>query len=460
MEQESKTSSRSALYALFAIVVLGAAMGNLSQTAVNTMLNDIMSDFNMVVELGQWLTTGYMLMLGITIPVVSYLTRRFCIRTQVSSAFVILIAGSLCALFAPNFWLLFIGRILQAIATGLVLPLLMTLAMTRFPQGQQATAMGIAGIAMGFAPNIGPTIGGAMSVTWGWRSFFILMLAVAAVLIICAFIAIKPEEPDDRSAHLDVISVIESTIGFGGLLLGFSNASSYEFTHPYIWIPLVIGIVFLVLFILRQRRVDKPLISMDIFKSSSFRAGFIGQILLYASFMGITLIIPLYIENLCGGTALDAGFVLLPAAILALFINPLSGFLADRLGTRPVSIVAGICLAVGATLMAFMDATTPLLVVIIFQSIRSIGVSGLINPLTTWSLAELPETLVADGSSFATATRQATAALSTSIMVLILTAVSSMGIGLANPALAYQLSFGFSAVCGIAALVVVAIKVR
>ncbi len=452
--------SRGAVYALFAIVVLASASGNLSQTAVNAMLGDIMAEFAVSVDVGQWLTTGYMLVLGVTVPAATFLSRRFSVRQHVFLALFFFLAGSLAALVAPNFGVLLAGRVCQAVSTGMLMPLMQTIAMTSFPPGRQATAMGIAGVAMGFAPNIGPTIGGAMSFAWGWRSFFVLLAVMTAVLGIAAALAIKPGAARNEHARLDVISLALSTLGFGGVLLAFSDASSFSVDSPFIWAPLALGALFLVLFVRRQNRVAQPLISMRIFSSGQYTAGFVAQNLLNASFMGVTLVVPLYVQNLCGGTALDAGVVLLPGTVCALVLNPLAGVLADRIGVRPVAVVSGVFLAAGAVLMAFLDADTPLWAVTLCQAVRAVGMSGLVGPLTSWSLAKLPRPLVADGSSFCIAARQACASFGTSAMVFAIAVVGAMAAGVADPALAYQAAFGFSAVMAVATLAFILFKVR
>ena len=447
-------------YALFTIVVLGAAAGSLSQTAVSAMLGDIMSEYGMEVDLGQWLTTSYMLVLGVTVPVVTFLTRRLSVRRHILLAMGVFLAGALVDFLAPNFALMLAGRVLQAASAGMLLPLMQTIAMTRFPKNHQATAMGVGGIALGFAPNIGPTVGGAMSYAWGWRSFFVLLIVWAAALIVATIAVVRPAEPADPGARLDVFSLALSTLGFGGVLLGFSNASSSALTSPFIWVPLAVGALFLTWFVVRQRRVDRPLISMDIFRSRRYVHGFVVQNLLYASFMGVTLVIPLYVEGLCGGTSMQAGMVLLPGTAMALIFNPLAGVLADRVGIRPVAVGGGAFLATGAVLMSFIDAETPLYLVMAFQGVRAVGTSSLIGPLTTWSLPELRGPTVADGSAFATAVRQACASFGTSAMVFIITLVGATALGAANPALAYQAAFGFSAVCAIALFVLSVVWVR
>lgn len=457
--RELVKGERGRVYALFAIVMLASAFGNLSQTAVNAMMPEIMGEFSLDVSLGQWLTTSYMLVLGIAVPAATFLGKRFTTRQHVFIALAFFLVGALADCLASNFAVLLAGRICQAVSTGLLLPLMQTIAMTRFPEGRRATAMGIAGIAMGFAPNIGPTVGGALSFSFGWRSFFVLLLVGVAVLGVATALLVRGGE-GNRSERFDTLSFMLSALCFGGLLLGFSEASSFALTSPFVWGPLAAGAVFLVLFVRRQKRVDDPLISMDIFSSRQYRAGFIAQNLLNASFMGVTLIVPLYVEGLCGGTALEAGVVLLPGTVAALVLNPLAGVLTDKVGVRPVALVSGAFLATGAVLMSFLDADTPLYVTTLCQAVRAVGVSGLVGPLTSWSLAQLPRPIVADGSSFCISARQACASLGTSVMVFLIAVAGASAAGLANPALAYQLAFGFSAVMAVATLGFIVAKVR
>lgn len=489
--------------ALFAIVTLCSAMGNLSQTSVNAMLGAVDVDFGIDAAVGQWLTTSYMLVLGITVPAVTFISKRFSVRQHVLGGVAVFLAGALCCAVAPCFPVMLVGRILQAIAAGMFMPLMQNIAMMRFPTHSRATAMGVAGIALGFAPNIGPTIGGSMVDAFGWRSFFWLLAGVLLVLGIAAFIVVKHEGGRDKTARLEAVSLLLSTLGFGGLLLGFSNASSFGLLNAFVWAPAAVGAVCLVLFVRRQLRLDRvvcggeqaqaqaqqpqrvqtaeaagrmqaraqaqaqlpaktcaPLISMRIFKNRQFTIGFIGQCLLNASFMGITLIIPLYVEELCGGTALQAGLVLLPATVAALIFNPLGGILTDRIGVRPVVLVAGACLSIGAASMVFIDQSTPLWMVMLFQGIRACGVSFMIGPVTSWSLSDLPRPLVADGSSFSIVVRQACASLGTSVMVCAITLVGASSAGCAWPALAYHVAFGISAALSVLTFAYCVLRVR
>lgn len=440
-------------YIMFAIVTLACAFGSLAQTVTNSMLGGVQASFGTDESTGQWLTTVYMLVIGITVPLVTHLSRRMSVRALILVSVAFTMAGSIVAALAPTFLVLVLGRVLQAVGTGITLPILQTIAMTRFPPGQNATAMGIAGIAMGFAPNIGPLIGGVLVGTLGWRSFFWMMLAAAAALAAATLLLVSRHEHKPQDAHLDFASFMLSTLGFGGLLLGFSNAANMPVAEAAVWLPAAVGVVCLAWFVARQRRIDHPLISMDIFAARTYVASFVAQNCLFASFMGITLIVPLFVINVLQLTPVDAGLVFLPVTILAIVFNPLAGILSDKVGARPVIVGASVALFAGAFAMAFIDEATPLWLVTIWQVVRGIGVSSLIGPLNSWGMSGLAPRNMIDASAFFTTSRQASASLGTALMMLILAVCgSTVAVG-ADAALGFHLAFGLSAAFSFAVLV-------
>ncbi len=435
---------------LVTLIILGSSFGNLSQTASNAMFTGIAADFGLEVGLGQWVTTLYMLVLGITVLLVAFLMRRFPLKSIVLAAFAFLLAGALIDSIAWDFASLLLGRVLQAIAAGITMPMMMSVIMTSFPREVQATAMGISGIAMGFAPNVGPTIGGFMAEFAGWRSFFVLLSVATVVLILCALFFIEKSNKPERKTHLDMVSFLLSAAGFCSMLLGFSNASSFEIGNPFVWAPVVLGCVFVFLFVRRQKKITQPLISMNIFASKRYVISFIATIFLNASFMGITLILPLFIENVWGGNAFEGGLSLVLGCVTALLFNPLAGFLTDKIGVKPVVIVGSLFLFAGAVSMVFINGSTPFWLIMALQGIRQMGVSSLIGPLTSWGLACLPFAIMTDGSSFNTAARQVSASLGTALMVFAITLAPVLG----SVELAYALSFGISAFFALATAIV------
>lgn len=454
-----RPQGKGVLYGTFAIIVLVLALSNMSQTACNSMLVVLGDDLGISEDTGQWLTTAYMLVIGITVPAVAFLSKRYSNRTLLLWACVLFLCGCALDAFARGFAALLCGRILQALCAGITMPLVQGYASLRFPAHLRATGMGVAGIALGFAPNVGPVLGGLFASYGSWRVFF-AATAVLSLLLVVATLLVAPREQVDGALALDVPSLALSTLGFGGMLLGISNASSTGLSSPLLWVPLVVGAVFVALFFWRQRRAESPLINLGIFKSRRFAGILAVQSCMMASYLGITLILPLYVQNLWGGTAMDAGMMYVPATVLALVLNPLAGVLADKLGARPVTLAGGALLAVGALGMAPMDAQTPMLWCLVFQTLRCAGISCLMGPTNAYALAELgPITM--DGSSFLALLRQACAALGTAVMVLLIAQLGVLAAaGAVAPALPYQAAFGFSAVFAVAAFALIAVFVR
>ena len=274
-------SERMGVYALFAIVVLASASGNHLADCGQRHAGRHHAAVRPDGGLGTMADYQYMLVLGITVPVATFLSRRFSVRQHVFIALAFFLVGALADLFAPNFGVLLAGRVFQAISTGMLMPLMQTIAMTRFPRGRQATAMGVAGIAMGFAPNIGPTIGGAMSFSLGWRSFFVLLVVIMWRLPLRR----RRHQTlggsrQERAPRRGVARAVDARVRRAAA--GVLEREQLLVRKPFIWAPLVLGALFLVLFVRRQKRVDDPLISMDIFSSRQYRAGFIAQNLLNA----------------------------------------------------------------------------------------------------------------------------------------------------------------------------------
>ena len=460
-ENEAIDEPRWRVYVLFALFTIGSALGNLSQTGLNAMLPTVMAEFGVEVDVGQWLTTGYMLMLGVAVPLATFLMQRLNDRAYVLLCYGLFAAGAIADWVATGFVVMLAGRVLQAIAVGLFIPKNQTISMTKFPPGRQATAMGIAGIALGFAPSVGPTVGGAMDYAYGWRSFFVLIAVLSLVLLALALPLVKGGEATNESAQLESVSLVFSTFGFGGVLLGLSQASSYGLKSPWVWAPVIVGIVFTVLFFLRQRRVANPLMDLHIFESSQFNWGLIASMFLFACFMGVALVIPLYVQDTLGGTSLEAGLVTFPTVFTAVLVNPLSGILADKTSPRLSALLFGTFLTVGSVACVFVGDHTPLWLLSIWQTIRAIGVSGLIGPLLTYALAGLKGPLVPHGSSAAVILRQMAATFGTAIMVFCIAALlplsASGAVGSAAP---YQVAFGFSAVMSLLSMAVIVLRVK
>ncbi len=454
---QAATATRKGTVALFAILVLTAATGNLSQTALNTMLSNVVIDFGIGVDLGQWLTTIYMLSLGISVPLTGFLWKKISSRTYTILVLCLLLTGSIIDFITPWFWLMIVGRVMQATSAGFSMAVMQNVAMTGFASNKTATAMGIAGIAMGFAPNIGPTIGSIFVETIGWRWFFIVLAIVPVALMVATFAKVEKSSSPQGNIKLDLTSFVICAIGFGGILIGCSEASTSGIKSLMVWLPVALGVVFLVLFAKRQHKIQNPLIDLSIFEDSKFKAGFWMNNLLFGSFIGITLVMPLYIEGALGGTPADAGTALLPGAIAALIFNPLSGIVGDKIGKTKVMKIAVTILVIGSLLALTFNENSPIWYIALCQGVRGTGVSSSIGCTLAWLLEDLPREKVADGTSFSLVARQASASICTAVMVFIITYLTNI---YAGSMIAYTCAFGFSALLAIAMMILVFFRTK
>lgn len=451
LEGSGKASSRSFGYTcrLFGIVVVGTGLGGMTQTALNTVAAVVLADLGSDIGWGQWLTTLYIFAMGAAVPLASFLQRRFSVRQLMLFAFGLYLAGAVCDFAAVDFAMLLVGRVLEAVASGVLMPLLQTIAMTRFPANRHGTAMGVAGIALGFAPNIGPVAGGALCEVAGWRLMFLILAGVSLVLLALTLALVRERDVKDAAAQLDWASLALSTLGFGGVLLGFTAAANMELVEPLVWGPVLVGAVAVALFLRRQARIGHPLINLRIFGFRSYRRAMLVQCMLYGCFMGMTLIIPLTVVQGAGHTTLEAGAVLFPGALAALVFEPGAGAASDRFGVRRVAIFGAVFLVLGAVGIAFVPLAAPLWAFAVFQLLRCVGLTTLIPSTTAWALGPLgADGLTPDGSSALIMVRQIFAALATAVMVFAVTQGEVLGV----PWMGFHWALGVSGILGVLTL--------
>ena len=444
-------------YGVLALMVFGTITAGLLQNAVSTVLPAIMAETHVTVGMAQWLVTMFQLCLGVVIPLVAFLVRRFDVKTLFVLSTGLFAAGTFLVAAGDSFPLLFIGRLMEGIATGVSFPLIQVVVFQNYPRNRWGTIMGVLGLAFGFAPNIGPTIAGMCADAWGWRSMFWGAAVFSALTTLLMALFLPRGMADGEERKLDWGSVILSTFGFGGLLMGFTNATDAGPTSAECLVPLALGAVCMTWFLLRQRRIDNPLWDLDAFRDRDFTVGTIMICLLFSAFIGVTLVLPLGMQSVQGFTALEAGLALLPGSIAALIMNPLSGILMDRIGVRPVICFGAVLLVAGTIPMMQLGEMDSLALIMVLQGVRTFGISSLIQPISTWSVRSLHGRLIPDGTSISNTLRQVTAALGTSVMVLLTSIGDATG---SVSAFGVDVAIGFSAVCSVVLLVLAFAFVR
>lgn len=406
------------------VILLGTAIAFLNETALTTALATIMRDLNLTAATGQWLTTIFMLVAGIMIPMSAFLIERFSTRTLFFMAMGLFTIGTLVGAFAGNFEVLLVGRILQAMGGGITLPLIQVVVLSLFKPEERGGAMGIIGIIISFAPAIGPTLSGWIVTHFQWDYIFFLSLPVAIIDIVLGIFLLENVK-EAKKTKVDIISVITSALGFGGLLYGFSNIGTYKFINPEVYLPLLIGVIALIYFSIRQLKVlDKPFLDLRVFKDKTFTFGTLVIVIVFAAFIGAGVILPLYIQDGRGFSAFESGLILMPGAILNGIMNPITGRLFDKFGARYLALVGLTCITVGTFGLTTLTVSTSIIFIMCMYSLMLFGLGMVLMPVTTMALNDLDRSLYAHGTAAINTLRQIMASIGTAAFVAIMTYVA------------------------------------
>ena len=428
--------SRAAFISI-AILTFITFVGNFTQLQLSSALPIIVSEFHISVTTGQWLTSVFQLVMGVMVPLTAFLTRRFSTRQIVICSMAVFTLGSVLAWLGPNFVWVLVGRVLEAAGTGVMWPVLQITVFSIYPLSRRGFAMGTVGMAMSVAPAIGPTLGGWQTDANGWRSIFLTMTVIGVVSLLAAMFGLHNFGSHDPSARADFFSVSLSVIGFGGLMFGFTNSETYGFAAPVTWGPMVVGLIGIVWFVLRNLRAGKryreavakdksalpqpPLLDLEVLKNRSFTVGTITASLAFFAFSSILVIMPLYIQTDRGYSATMSGLIMLPGAIGQCVSQFFGGRAMDRFGARPVALFGSIVLTLGTLGMSLVAMDTWIWWVSICQFIRQIGMGFLLMPITTWSLNCLNgPSEVSAGSSVTNTARQIAGAVGAPVLVILM----------------------------------------
>lgn len=408
-------------FPIVAILITGAFLAILNQTLLATAIPHIMHDLDLTENTAQWLTTIFMLVNGIMIPITAFLIETFTTRRLFLTAMITFAVGTLICAIAPTFMLLMIGRIIQAAGAGIMMPLMMTIFLLIFPIEKRGTAMGTVGLVIGFAPALGPVISGWLVEHYPWRALFYLVLPLSVINIVIAYFVMK-NVTKRTFPKVDILSIILSTLGFGGLLYGFSSAGSYGWTSIAVVSSLVIGTITLTGFILRQFKLKQPILEFRIFKNKIFTLTTIIGMIAFIGLIASETILPIYMQNMAGFSALESGLMILPGALLMGFMSPINGRIFDKVGARYLLIIGLTLLTVTSFLYTRLTEETTLSYLTVVFAIRMLGISMIMMPATTAGLNQLPTRLIPHGSAMTNTMRQVAASVGTAILVTIMTA--------------------------------------
>lgn len=299
------------------------------------------------------------------------------------------------------------------------MPLLQTIMFLIFPIERRGTAMGMFGLVIAFAPAIGPSLSGWLVDHFPWRSVFYVVLPIAIINIVAAYFLLK-NVTEQTNPKVDVFSIILSTLGFGGLLYGFSIAGEVGWLSVQFAISIVVGTISLVIFILRQLKLEKPILEFRVFTYKTFSLTTGLGMIVFISMIGTAVILPLYMQNMLGFTAFASGLVLLPGAIIMGIMNPITGRLFDRFGARGLAITGFFLLVITTFMFTNLSKETTFTYLAVMNAFRMLAIAMVMMPVTTAGLNELPPHLIPHGSAMNNTFRQVSGAVGTAMLVTIM----------------------------------------
>ncbi len=402
---------------MVAVMLAGTLLAVLNQTLLSPALPAIMASLDVDATTVQWLTSGYSLVEAVIIPLSAYLIGRFSTRQLFITGFSIFMVGSLAAAVAPNFWVLLLGRVLQAACTGMAMPMVFTVILLVFPREKRGTAMGVIGLIIGFAPAVGPSLAGLLVDTVGWRWLFGIV-TILSVAVIAVAVAVLRNYGDFTRTTLDKLSVLLSSVGMVSLLYGLSTFSSSQ--NLVITAALIVcGLVLVGLFVWRQLKLPEPMLKVEILKTRKYALAVIIIVIVQAALMGTGVITPLYIQGVRGYSATMSGLAMLPGALIGAFMGLISGRLFDRFGVRRVVVPGAIIALVGGFGLAALGIDTDFIFIATSYTVLMMGLQFTMTPLNTWGVNSLDNSVIQHAQGVSNTLNQVAASLGTAVLVSI-----------------------------------------
>ena len=401
---------------LLVLFIIAASLVTIAQSIITTGVVYLMSDFSVSSTQAQWSYSAFLLVVGVMIPLSAFISRRFSSKTIFFFSLIIFLLGSVICYFSTSLTILIIGRVLQAIGNGIIMPYVQILLLKSIPEEKWQTYMGFYGLIIAIAPVIGSFIGGFVITIHGWRTLFSFFTISTIILIVLGLIFVK-DTSQTEDYPLDYLSVILSVIGCAGVMFGFTNVADYGFTHYLVILPIIIGIAALILFVRRQPKLDKPLINMDILKNRYFSVGTVFICILFFALNGCTALVPIFIQGVGYNSAIFSASVLLPGGLLIIVFNIIGPLLTNKIGIKKVLIMGCVFSIIGFGAMMLYTQDSSFEFMTITQSIRYIGTGLALMPATTWTLTMVSDK-VEDGTAVNNTLRQISAAIGSSIVVV------------------------------------------
>ncbi len=407
------------------IMIIGTFFGVMCSTMTNLALPVLMKVFNISSSRVQWVSNGYVLVNAIMIPVSAYLIKKYSYRFLFIFFTALFGVGTLTGALANSFPILVAGRMIQAMGTGIMMPLVNVMAMVYAKKGQQGRVMGLVGLAFNFSPIVGPSVAGVILDRLNWRFLFILILPFTLATLIFSFI-LMPNIAKKEKPQFNYLGLITCSLGLWFLLDSFSNFGTAPLTSFRVLYSFIIGLVLLIAFVVTQWPSDHPFVNLRVFKNQQFKIAVIVNCLLVATMYGNTILLPLLVQDVMRQSAFISGLVILPGAISTGILSPLSGKLFDRYPVRWMVTYGLIVDLFGTAMQAFVGVNANAWFAALWQWVRQFGIVMILIPLQTQALAMTKPKLLPDAVATFNTTRMVAASFGMAFVVAMVNVADSI----------------------------------
>lgn len=392
-EPASKPLSRAHKLALLATLYVGAFVAAFNENLVNTALVQIMGELSINTATAQWLVTGYMVVTATMVTLMGWAYNRFDTRTLFAFALVVFTIGEVGGMVAPSFAILLAARLVQALGTGMLIPIMMSSVLALAPRERMGTFLSIGTCMITFGPAFAPVVSGAITTYVGWRLVFVPPLAVALVLLVLG-IALGRNLGPLQKARVDAPSIVLSAATLFALAFGLGQLTS---TTVLGIACVVVGVALGALFALRQLKLETPLLDVSLLRSGRFWPGTILSMIGMMMSFSMSVLLPLYFEGSLGTTAFIAGCLLLIPILLNAVATLFAGRIMDGFGCWPLLPIGFALIVAGQAAVALTGTTMSLVGVLAASVITYVGVGCTMSPSQTAGLSALSHAQHADG---------------------------------------------------------------
>jgi len=404
-------------------LMMGAFVATLNETLLGNALPVLMKEFQVGATTIQWLTAAYLLVVGTLIPVTALIQQWFTTRQLFSLAMITFLIGTILAAMASNFTFLLVGRVIQAIGTGIIIPLLMNTLLMIYPPEKRGSVMGVLYLIFTFAPAIGPTLSGIIIDVMDWRWLFYTIIPFTVISIIIGYVYLVNVTTITKP-KVDVLSIILSTLGFGGVVYGFSSTGNAGWSDPQVYWPIFIGGLALIIFAVRQLRISNPILELRTFRFSLFSLSIILLIIVMMAMFATLTLLPMFLQSVLLVTAFQSGLMMLPGSVVNGLMSPVTGKLFDRYGARIIIIPGLLIVCLAMSLFTGFTLESSNLQIILTHCLLMLGVALVLVPVQTYGLNQITPEYYAHGSAIFSTLQQVAGAIGSALFIATMSARS------------------------------------